>query len=299
MLKTKRREIVCPHSDCFFFSSENVEVDGEHELITFCNHPHSELVIDGRNCNFYRIDWKKQAMKIKRANPAEKVWLQREAFSKLLKHGIGLLSPDERDAAIALIEQLKEQEERIKQLSDVMKQVDVMSEDDPFVLPNTETMEETIKEPPVPEPPKPARMSRPEPPPPVIEPEPVPEPVIPEKKEPSADDVVKTFIESYNNQDFDREYDCLGKNLRATSRGDYIMSRRYAYADVTATMPKGKLPIQEMGEVTILPGDENNCKVICDKIERFGRSPKYYQQKFMMKKEDGQWKISGVQTREK
>ena len=138
MLKNKKREIVCQRTDCYFYSYEHAEVDGEWIPITFCSHPQNELILNGKSCNLYRMDWAKQMQKLKRTHPSDRVKLERQAMLKLLQSGIGNLSPDERDAALGLVEQLKQQEERLDTLSEVLKEIDETSAQDPFVIPDPE-----------------------------------------------------------------------------------------------------------------------------------------------------------------
>ncbi len=300
MLKSKKREIICPRTDCYFYSYENAEVDGEWVPITFCSHPQNELIVNGKSCNLYRLDWVKQMQKVKRTNPADRVKLERQAMLRLLQSGIGNLSPDERDAALGLVEQLKQQEERLDKLSEVLKDVDDVSDLDPFVIPNPE--------------PPPVEMSMPEPPPvetpvPEFPPEPVieepPEPPAatrvpePEPQEPTPEDCIRCFIESWNQQKFNDEYDCLADRLRATPQKDYVRARHYAYADAMKLGKNGTLPTQELGPIHSVKIDDDTARVICDKIEKYGRFPKTYQQKYILVKINGTWKISNVQTRGK
>jgi hypothetical protein len=290
MLKNKKREIVCPRTDCYFYSFEHAQVDEEWIPITFCSHPQNELILNGKSCNLYRMDWAKQMQKLKRTHPADRVKLERQAMLKLLQSGIGNLSPDERDAALGLVEQLKQQEERLDKLSEVLKDIDETSNHDPFVIPDPE--------------PPPAETPAPEPlPEPIIEETPEPpmaaRVVEPEPPEETPEDCIRCFIESWNRQKFDDEYDCLADRLRATPQKEYVRARHYAYADAMKFGKNGSLPTQELGAILSVKIEGDTARVICEKIEKYGRFPKTYQQKYILVKKDGAWKISNVQTREK
>lgn len=293
-VKTKKREIVCPHADCSFYSSENVTIDGEAMLITYCSHPNNDLVDDAKSCNFFRVNWARQVQKIRKSDPAEKVKMQRQALVKLMQHAVGNLSAEERDAALGLIEQLKEQEERLFKLTDVLKSYDVEAVSaDPFVVSES-----------VPGQPAPAVAPPPEP---VIKeaaPEPVedsnpikdtPEPV----KEETPEDVVRTFIESWNKQDFEKEYRCLGKKLRLIPHMDYIKSRHFTYAEIVNQSHNGSLPTQHLDEVLSSRNDGTTARIICNKTEKSGNSEKHYQQRYILERQDNAWKIVDVQTRDK
>jgi hypothetical protein len=291
-IKTKKREIVCPHSDCTFYSSENVTLDGEAMLITYCSHPNNDLVEDAKSCNFFRVNWARQAQRIRKSDPAEKVKLQRQAIVKLMQHAVGNLSAEEKDAALGLIEQLKEQEERLSKLSDILKTNETIAAEDPFVVGNAgaeesgeESPEDVVR----------AAMealgapqdfgaakATPAPP-----------------KEETPEDVVRTFIESWNKQDFDKEYKCLGKKLRMVPHMDYVKSRHYTYAEMANQSSDGSLPTQHLGDILSSRNDGTTARIICNKIDKSGATEKLYQQRYILEKEENAWKIVEVQTREK
>ncbi len=293
-IKTKKRELVCPHSDCTFYSSENVTLDGEAMLITYCSHPNNDLVEDAKSCNFFRVNWAKQAQRIRKADPAEKVKLQRQAIVKLMQHAVGNLSAEEKDAALGLIEQLKEQEERLSKLSDILKTNEISAAEDPFVVKNAGAgAEESAAD-------NPEEVVRA-----AMEALGTPQEVgaarltPPPAKEETPEEVVKTFIESWNKQDFDKEYKCLGKKLRMVPYMDYVKSRHYTYAEMANQASNGSLPTQHLGEILSSRNDGTTARVICNKIDKSGNTEKLYQQRYLLEKEDNAWKIVDVQTREK
>ena len=298
MLKAKKREIVCPHADCFFYSCEHTQVDGEWIPITYCSHPNNDLIDHGKSCKFYRLDWAKQMQKAHKINPVEKVKMERQALLKLLQNGIGYLSPDERDAALHLVEQLQQQEERLAKLVEVQNDIEDNTAHDPFVIHERDS---------TPPPPKEQPMtpkiieSKPE----IIQPEPVNNatPMIEQWEEPPEEDlpedIVRRFIESWNKQDFEKEYDCLAERLRATPLNDYIQSRQFAYADALKRGKNGSMPVQELGHIHSIKVNGDSARIICDKVEKAGRFTKNYQQRYFLQKENGAWRITQVQTREK
>lgn len=312
MRKVKKREIECPHLDCVFFSSENREVDGETVLITYCSHPNSDLVEDSKHCGFYRLNWAKQIKKIRKPDPSEKVRIQREALQKLLKHAVGHLSPEEKDASMGLIEHLKEQEERLVKLSKLLQKSGVEDDEhDPFTIPTessspkSSVIQDTGVDSQTPDfiataiasaaqemnqtkASSSGTMRK--------EPDSTEADIVPRQIE-GPEAVVRDFIEAFNRQDFDREYNYLGNALRLTPRGDYVRSRKFAYASSAQHVTNGNLPTQEMGEVASVKIDGDNARIICDKIERFGPTPQYFQQRYVLRKEGDDWKIVQVQTR--
>jgi len=287
MLKGKKREIICPHTDCLFYSSEHTQIDGDWIPITYCSHPNNALIENGKNCNFYQVNWAKQLQKVRLNNPADRVKMERQSILKLLQFGIGHLSLDEREAILGLVEQLKQQEERLGKLSEVLKDMEDINGSDPFVIP--ETASSPVETP----------AQEPEP----IQEEPVEMTVaVPMKQEKpmehAPEDCIKQFIESWNKQEFEKEYECLGGRLNAIPLQDYVRSRQYAYADAAKLSKNGSFPIQELGKIHSLNVEGDKARIICDKIEKYGRFPKTYQQKYMLERKNGNWKIIDMRTRE-
>ena len=59
------------------------------------------------------------------------------------------------------------------------------------------------------------------------------------------------------------------------------------------------MPVQELGHIHSIKVNGDSARIICDKVEKAGRFTKNYQQRYFLQKENGAWRITQVQTREK
>lgn len=105
-------------------------------------------------------------------------------------------------------------------------------------------------------------------------------------------DVVKTFIESWNKQDFATEFDCLGEELHGGSNArDYAERRRQTYIQ-----EKGQSRVQRMKELLEEKISLNISKVVVEREDVIGGVSKTRRETFSLKKTHKGWKIIAVRN---
>jgi anti-anti-sigma regulatory factor len=130
-------------------------------------------------------------------------------------------------------------------------------------------------------PPKPVPSSPPPPP-----PEPVhPEPAIP----PSA--IVKKFIESSNDFDFDEESKCLTDEYRGASLQEYMEKRKEIYSKLSKLGPPPQFFFRGLNDETI-EGDKATVDCMRTEVDATGRHE--LRQVFELVNEGGKWKIISI-----
>jgi hypothetical protein len=314
--EVKKRELVCPHTDCFYYSAEQVLVEGEWILLSYCSNPNNDLIDKGTSCRLYHLDWQKQVKKNGNEIPSGtngiEILRQRKfALLKMLRWTMNQLDAEEREVIFDLVNELKQQEEdslkRKKQTEGGQAtgvdqflaqpppeeskpdkfQVSVGAEEETssngnlieFSLADKTFLSRQVQE----EEPKPDQRSTKE----TIQPE-------LDRNLPEA--IVQKFIECWNTQDFESEYNCLSKRLKAVPKEEYILSRQHAFADAMKNQNNGNLPKQQLAEISSRKIDGNFAYVECIKSEPAGRFEKEYQQSYSLLRENGEWKISKVRT---
>ncbi len=105
--------------------------------------------------------------------------------------------------------------------------------------------------------------------------------------------VVKAFIESWNNQDFATEYECLADEMTGgLSKKEYMGRRRQFYQD-----EKGDEKTQQCERVTESTQSRNAAKVVCIRSEVRGHITRRTEESYVLRKTMNGWKISAVRSR--
>jgi hypothetical protein len=354
--EVKKRELVCPHADCLYYSAEQVLVEGEWILVNYCSNPNNELIDKGASCRLYQVNWQKQVTKngfksaLGGSNGIETIRRRRFTLLKMLRWTVNQLDPEERDTVFELVkelEQLEEQKLGLRQPGEPRKRRNSETENGRNGLPaqsiggtfnskssklgNDNHLRHTRAEEPVQSPPDPSIASTAvsediddelnafsfvEQAPETSEKEtnesenrqtgepvqssihPIADSSIPSlKRDPeSPEGIVERFIESWNSQDFETEYNCLSKQLHTVSQDEYILSRQHAFADAMKNQNEGNIAKQRVEELVLTTVKEDFAHVECVKIEQAGRFEKEYQQSYFLTREKGKWKINKVRT---
>ncbi|MCX7919813.1 MAG: hypothetical protein N3A72_09465 [bacterium] len=113
---------------------------------------------------------------------------------------------------------------------------------------------------------------------------------------PPPEEIVRRFIESWNKQDFAAEYQCLSQTLPLPPLGDYIQSRQSIYQALSQQIGKGTPPLQqvEIKKVEFRPG---GVYIECLRKDILGKEEKHYLQEFLLRREEGGWKITHVHSK--
>ncbi|MDI6782695.1 MAG: hypothetical protein QME64_01205 [bacterium] len=314
----KKRELVCPHTDCSYYSTEQVLVEGEWVLVSYCSNPNSDLIVQGTSCRLYHLNWQKQIKKNGNgfpngANGVELIRRRRMALLKMLRWTVNQLDAEDREVIFELVNELKQQEEdsfKRKKQSEGTQPTEVNQSSlqppfDEYLVPTpaeeesysngnlTEfsLVEGTRTVQPAGENIQPAQAS-------------IEKDVIPAKAgnskpkiDPNAPEaIVEKFIDCWNTQDFETEYDLLSKRLQVVPKDEYILSRQHAFADALKNQHNGNVPKQKLAEIIATKIESDFAYVECIKSEPAGRFEKEEQQAYSLIRENGQWKISKVRT---
>jgi hypothetical protein len=311
----RKREIVCPHADCVFYSAEQVLVEGEWVLVSYCSHMNSNLIDKSASCRLYHINWQKQVQSsenivpVSGSNGVETLRRRRMALLKMLRWTVNQLDAEERNIVFELVNELKQLEAeklKSKQSSEMapptksnqpesQPPIDIVPVQESYrttdfedeVTDNGNLDEFAIVEQSI----TMVRQQEPQSAPPwsVEERKPVFDPNSPEG-------VVQRFIECWNTQDFETEYDLLSKRLHTMPKPEYSLSRQHAFADMMKNQNEGIVPKQKLEEITSAKLEDNFAFVECIKSEPAGRFIKEYQQSYSLVRENGNWKISKIRT---
>jgi hypothetical protein len=310
-----KREIVCPHADCVFYSAEQVLVEGEWVLISYCSHMNRNLIDKGTSCRLYHINWQKQVKSnenitpVSGSNGVETLRRRRMALLKMLRWTVNQLDADERNIVFEFVNELKQlEEEKLKSKksaeitqpaksyqTELESAIDIVpvqeshhiTDYEEEVTDNGNLDEFAIAE-------QSIVSSRQQ------EPQSVSSLGITDRKpaiDPDAPEgVVQRFIECWNTQDFETEYDLLSKRLHTMPKPEYSLSRQHAFADMMKNQNEGVVPSQKLEEITSAKVEDNFAFVECIKSEPAGRFVKEYQQSYSLIRENGSWKISKIRT---
>jgi hypothetical protein len=110
--------------------------------------------------------------------------------------------------------------------------------------------------------------------------------------------VVRTFIESWNTQDFALEYACLDpdfvKNVIKSSEEDYIKQRRDVYRDLSQG---GTPPKQSLEKILSKQVAKNSATIKVIKREGRGKTLRRFLDQYVLEKKEEGWFITGVKSR--
>ena len=306
----KKRELVCPHTDCSYYSTEQVLVEGEWILVSYCSNSNSDLIDKGTSCRLYHLNWQKQVKKngngiLSGENGVETIRRWRMAILKMLRWTVDQLDTEDREIVFDLVKELEQQEEnsfkRKKSaeppLPTEVKQTSLPTPSDEFQVPTpaeeesysngnlTEfslverTLSSRLEEENI----QPAQASIGKNGKPKIDPN-------------SPEAIVAKFIDCWNTQDFETEYNLLSKRLQGIPKNEYSLSRQHAFADAMKNQHNGNIPKQKLEEIISTKIENDFAYVECIKSEPAGRFEKEYQQSYSLLRENGLWKISKVRT---
>lgn len=265
MAVDNKNPILCIMTECQFYSEQIIKSTEEEVKHTYCSSPNWAILSITRtdqSCPSYRLDWTKRNTQIPTpATPSTKPTTE----------------PEESTASIiprkfAIQPEIEKSKKPIKRKND-----------------------STPK-------PRPPRVKKP-----IVDfappatPIPGPElettkPFSHMKNLPPPEETVRQFIESWNSQDFATEYHCLSHTLPLPPLGDYIQSRKSIYQGLAEQIGKGTAP-QQIAEIKKVEFRTGGVYIECLRKDLLGKEEKEYQQEFLLRREEGGWKITRVQTR--
>jgi DNA-binding response OmpR family regulator len=111
------------------------------------------------------------------------------------------------------------------------------------------------------------------------------------KKNVTPEDVVKTFIESWNSQAFEKEYLCLSNRLHGNLELVSYVQRRKSYYQESAAA--GSLR-QELRQVISVSGDQNDTKVTIIRSDIRAGKEQQFREVYTLALQEGKWKITNV-----
>ncbi|MCX7766274.1 MAG: response regulator [Candidatus Sumerlaeia bacterium] len=105
--------------------------------------------------------------------------------------------------------------------------------------------------------------------------------------------VVKAFIEAWNTQDFETEYNCLAEEMTGgIGLREYVGRRRQIYADENGSQKK-----QACEQILESSQSRNAAKVVCLRTETRGHITKRMEESYVLRKTSNGWKIVAVRSR--
>ncbi|MFB3896475.1 MAG: response regulator transcription factor [bacterium] len=111
------------------------------------------------------------------------------------------------------------------------------------------------------------------------------------EKPQTPEDVVKTFIESWNSQSFEKEYLCLSNRLHGNlDLVSYVQRRKTYYQESAAS---GQLH-QELRQVISVSGDQNETKVTILRADIRAGKEQQSREQYSLTLQEGKWKITNV-----
>ncbi len=106
-------------------------------------------------------------------------------------------------------------------------------------------------------------------------------------------DVVRTFIESWNAEDFGSEFKTLSTEMTGgLSAKEYIARRKQCYLDTNGRERK-----QYLEQVISTNADNYNATVICKRSDEYKGQKKFKQEEYKLKRIKNKWIISTVKSK--
>jgi hypothetical protein len=266
MTADDRNPIQCIMTDCQYYSDQMVNSAEEQFKQGFCSSPNWSILSITRadqSCPSYRLDWTKRAKQIPASEPS---------------HPKLQLEPNEITAAI--IPRKTSKPQNPKPVSVKAKKHNIENNTPPVNAKLPVNKKPIIDfAPPL-----------------IPNPGPAPEPATPYSRMKSLtppEETVRQFIESWNTQDFAIEYRCLSHTLPLPPLGDYIQSRKSIYQGLTEQLGKGTAP-QQVAEIKKVEFRSGGVYIECLRKDLLGQEEKVYQQEFLLRREEGGWRITKV-----
>ena len=308
--------IKCGHSDCVFYTYTKVV----GQVVPACQYAYPDEITNGPGCRCYRVNWKQWNQKAGtietpfRKDPNRSLYDVRDAVtakeSAPEPEADDPFAEDNFPSAQVKTDQVEEtdapspEEIVVPRIRDPREQ-----------LPGEEVSSPPAAEPAAVEVPPPAPVapppapSEPEPPPPPPA-APPPPPPVPERTAPAPapvaetetpavlepEDVVREYLEGWNEGRFAVEYKHLSKDNRSLPVEDYCERRRAVKATQITTY--GKSTVQEVARVDSSRINEDNARVEITRLDRTPRGTRCYAQLYTLKKEDDVWRIRMVEDGE-
>ncbi|MDI6782737.1 MAG: hypothetical protein QME64_01425 [bacterium] len=261
MAAEKGKPIKCIMTDCQFYSEQIINTTQGQNKQIFCSSPNWALISITRidlGCPSYRLDWTKHAGKMPTPETPE---------------------PEEPTASIL--------PRKVAPKPDSPKNKKVKPEKT-APAPNQKP---TAPKKPVPDFAPPVNLK------PKSDPEPEPsKPFSRMKTLPPPEEIVRQFIESWNAQDFATEYHCLSHTLTLPPLGDYILSRKSIYQALAEQIGKGTAP-QQHADIKKVEFRTGGVYIECLRKDSLGKETKEYLQEFLLRREEGGWKITQVHSK--
>ncbi|MFB3897947.1 MAG: hypothetical protein ACE14V_16780 [bacterium] len=253
-------------SDCQYYSEQMDATPDKKTKQVFCSSPNWAILsisYTTQSCPSYRLDWTKRAKQIS-ASESNKSDDQPE--------------PTEITAAIVPNKTIKPPNQKPVSVKAKKNKTEHHDSSDKQHLPKIKKPKIDFAPPvipnqgPAPEPAKPySRM----------------------KNLPPPEETVRQFIESWNTQDFITEYHCLSHTLPLPPLGDYIQSRKSIYQGLAEQIGKGVAP-QQVAEIKKVEFRTGGAYIECLRKDILGNEKKEYLQEFLLRREEGGWKITKV-----
>ncbi|MCA9427335.1 MAG: STAS domain-containing protein [Candidatus Omnitrophica bacterium] len=318
----KRRlvmDIKCGHDDCVYFTYGK----GGGMIHTACEYPYQDDITNGPTCKCYKPDWqqiqenlpigpspfrnaKKKSLYEVRDKVAQQETQKKSRESQAVAEVDAVnpgetYQPEEEFEAVAarledpnLVPKIAKAVDRRSNRETNASEVEAMTpsllSDDPFAVDNFPSSTEPRPEPkadiPTPEEP-PVAVVPPAPP-----KAPVPEPPPQPKREPAdtPDQVVRKFVQAWNEGDFQKEYQSLSARNRAFSESDYVARRQSLRADQKKKFG-GKTSVQEVARVDSCAIEGIHATVEITRVDRTPAGANCYGQHYHLVLEEGFWKI--------
>ena len=104
------------------------------------------------------------------------------------------------------------------------------------------------------------------------------------------EDVVTLFVEAWNTQTFEKEYECLSTRLAFTNQQDYVQRRRGYWAELNSRETNH----QNVQKVTSKKVKDNIAQVEIIRIDTEGKIRRMSKVSYTLIQQDGKWKINAV-----
>lgn len=106
------------------------------------------------------------------------------------------------------------------------------------------------------------------------------------------EDVVKRFVESWNNQQFELEYDCLATRLAFTTKQEYVQRRHSYFTELNSREAHRQL-VQRVANKKV-SGTTAQVEIV--RLDTEGNSRRLTKESYILIQEEGKWKINAVKA---
>jgi len=306
--------IKCGHSDCVFYTYTKVV----GQVVPACQYTYPDEITNGPGCRCYRVNWKQwnataggEAV----ASPF-KGGQKKSPYEIRSPAALEDSSPDAMESSDDPFAEANfpssqsgegtgqaalppvEEEIVVPRISDPRERLPGEPMPPPSKSPPMNAVPPPVEETSAPEPPIAPPAPPTEAPPPAAEAPPVPlPPPVPEEPEfLEPEDVIRQYLEGWNEGRFAVEYKHLSKENRTLPVEDYCERRRAVKATQITT--HGKSTVQEVAHVDSTRINGDNAGVEITRLDRTPHGTRCYAQQYTLKKEEGFWRIRMVEDGE-